>query len=83
MAKKNKETQEIKFEDAILRLEEIVQKLEDGKLNLDDSLKYFEEGVKLSRTCEAKLSEAKGRVEILMKGMEKAGKKSIEEENVS
>ena len=67
MAKKNKESQEIRFEDAILRLENIVQKLEDGKLNLDDSLKYFEEGVKLSRFCAKKLDEAEKKVEILMK----------------
>jgi len=54
------------------RLEAIVRKLEDGDLPLEESLKYFEEGVKLSRFCAHKLDEAERKVEILMK--EKDGK---------
>ena len=41
----------IKFEKALSRLETIVTELEAGELSLDDSLKIFEEGVKLSKTC--------------------------------
>jgi exodeoxyribonuclease VII small subunit len=56
------------FEDALAGLERIVQSLEGGDLPLDDALKLFEEGVRLSRLCNAKLDEAEKRIEILMKG---------------
>jgi exodeoxyribonuclease VII small subunit len=49
-------------------LEKIVRDLEEGELPLDDALKLFEEGVRLSRLCSAKLDEAEKRIEILMKG---------------
>ena len=58
---------EIKFEKAMGRLEEIVQGLEKGDLSLEDSLKIFEEGIRLSQVCMAKLDEAEKKVEILMK----------------
>jgi exodeoxyribonuclease VII small subunit len=61
-------TEEIKFEDALTRLEEIVEKLEDGDLPLDESLSAFEEGIKLSRLCAKLLNEAERKVEILIKG---------------
>ena len=56
-----------KFEAALERLEAIVQRLEKGELPLEDSLKLYEEGVTLSRLCHAKLEEAEGRIEMLMK----------------
>jgi len=55
------------FESALKRLEEIVQKLEQGNLSLDDSLKLFEEGIQRSRFCSKKLSEAEKKVEKLLK----------------
>lgn len=58
---------EMTFEDALKRLEELVARMEGGDLNLDDSLRSFEEGVKLTRFCEKKLDEAEKKVEILMK----------------
>lgn len=58
---------DIKFEKAMERLEEIVQGLEKGDLSLEDSLKIFEEGIRLSRVCMARLDEAEKKVEILMK----------------
>jgi len=58
---------EKKFEVALARLEEIVQKLEKGDLPLDESLKYFEEGIKLARICNKRLEEAERKVEIIMK----------------
>jgi exodeoxyribonuclease VII small subunit len=58
---------EKKFETAMERLEEIVQKLEQGDLTLEESLKLFEEGVKLSRICNKKLEEAERKVEVLFK----------------
>ena len=58
---------EQKFEDAFQKLETIVKKLEEGNLSLEDSLKAFEEGVRLSRFCSKKLDEAEKKVEILLK----------------
>ena len=62
---------EKKFEDALARLEAIVKELESGDLPLEQSLKMFEEGIKLSRVCHKRLEEAERRVEILLK--DKAG----------
>ncbi len=58
---------DVRFEKAMARLEEIVQSLEKGDLSLEDSLKFFEEGIRLSQVCMAKLDEAEKKVEILMK----------------
>ena len=58
---------EIKFEDALKKLEKIVADLEDGSLSLDDALGRYEEGIKLSKLCAKKLELAKKKVEILMK----------------
>ena len=54
------------FEKKLSRLEEIVQKMEKGELALDESLKLFEEGVKLSRECNQRLTEAESKVKLLM-----------------
>ncbi|KPL00758.1 MAG: hypothetical protein AMJ90_07795 [candidate division Zixibacteria bacterium SM23_73_2] len=55
------------FEEALKRLEEIVEKLEQGELTLDKSLELFEEGIDLSRSCTKKLTQAEKRVEKLLK----------------
>ncbi len=55
-----------KFEVALKKLEEIVQKMEEGNLSLEQSMKLFEEGIELSRFCEKTLSEAQGAVEKMM-----------------
>ncbi len=55
-----------KFEDNLNRLEEIVRKMESGELSLEESLKAFEEGIKLSRLCGKKLDEAERRIETLL-----------------
>jgi exodeoxyribonuclease VII small subunit len=55
------------FEAALKQLEEIVQRLEKGELPLEESLKLYEDGVRLSRLCHAKLEEAEGKIEMLMK----------------
>jgi exodeoxyribonuclease VII small subunit len=56
---------DIKFEDALERLELIVDQLESGKLALEESLKVFEEGVGLARRCARYLDDAEKRIEIL------------------
>lgn len=55
------------FEKSLARLEEVVKRLESAELSLDDAMRLFEEGVKLSRDCQKQLEEAEGRVEILLK----------------
>jgi exodeoxyribonuclease VII small subunit len=55
------------FEDAIKRLEEIVSKLEQGNVPLDESLDLYEEGIQLSRTCSEKLKTAELRIKKLGK----------------
>jgi exodeoxyribonuclease VII small subunit len=59
-----------RFEDALNKLEKIVSKLEEGDISLEESLKLFEEGIRLSRFCNQKLDEAEKRVEILLKSKE-------------
>ncbi|MGH9865951.1 MAG: exodeoxyribonuclease VII small subunit [Candidatus Acidiferrales bacterium] len=55
------------FEKSLTRLEEVVKRLESTDLSLDEAMKLFEEGVKLSRDCQKQLEEAEGRVEILLR----------------
>jgi len=55
------------FESALGELESIVKKLEQGDLDLEESLKLFEKGVKLSRECRERLAKAERRIEILLK----------------
>jgi exodeoxyribonuclease VII small subunit len=55
------------FEESLQELEEIVNRLEEGDLPLEEALKLFEEGVRLSRSCHTKLDEAQKRVEIVLK----------------
>ena len=59
---------EIKFEKAMTRLENIVEELERGDLDIDKSLEIFEEGIKMSRLCSKKLNEAEVKIEKLSKG---------------
>jgi len=58
---------EAKFETALKKLEKIVDELESGDVDLEDALKKYEEGVKLSQACKQKLDEAKRKVQILSK----------------
>jgi exodeoxyribonuclease VII small subunit len=60
-------TRKGEFERALARLEQVVKLLEGPNLPLDEAMKLFEEGVKLSRECQQQLTLAEGRVEILLK----------------
>ena len=64
------------FEASLAELEAIVEKLEQGDLSLDDSLKQFERGVQLTRICQTALTQAEQKVEILLR---KTGSNSGEE----
>jgi exodeoxyribonuclease VII small subunit len=55
-----------KFEDSLEKLEDIVKKMEAGNMTLEESLKAFEDGIKLVRMCTKKLDEAERRVELLL-----------------
>ncbi len=56
------------FEGAIIELESIVKKLEEGELTLEQSLGLYERGVTLSRYCHGRLEQAERRIEILTEG---------------
>lgn len=58
------------FETSLNELERIVKQLEDGDMPLEESLKLFENGVKLSRECRERLTNAERRIEVLMKDAE-------------
>ena len=71
MAKKHPENEseetEIVFESALEELENLVSKMESGELSLDDSLKAFERGIELTRTCQSTLEAAELRIQTLTK----------------
>jgi exodeoxyribonuclease VII small subunit len=71
------EGEAITFEEAMKKLESIVETLGEGNLSLDDSLKMFEEGMELYKFCNKKLDEAEYKVEKLME--KEGGEISVEE----
>jgi exodeoxyribonuclease VII small subunit len=54
------------FEEQLAALEGVVERLERGELTLDDSVRLFEEGVKLSEACKKELEAAEGRIQVLV-----------------
>jgi exodeoxyribonuclease VII small subunit len=54
------------FEQQLKALEAIVERLEDGELSLDESVRLFEEGLKLSDACKKELEAAEGKIQILV-----------------
>ncbi|MGZ4960622.1 MAG: exodeoxyribonuclease VII small subunit [Methylomonas sp.] len=63
------------FEDAMEELEKLVEQMEQGDISLEESLKAFERGIKLTRTCQQALQEAEQKVQILL---EKNGQQTLE-----
>ena len=63
------------FEESLAELEQLVNQLEQGDISLEDSLKSFERGVTLTRTCQKALQEAEQKVQILI---EKNGTQTLE-----
>jgi exodeoxyribonuclease VII small subunit len=72
----SKSAPSVDFEAAMAELETLVERLERGDLPLEESLKAFERGVQLTRSCQSALKEAEQKVEILLK---KAGQPVVEE----
>jgi exodeoxyribonuclease VII small subunit len=56
------------FEEKLTQLESVVERLERGELSLEESVRLFEEGVKLSDACKLELEKAEGRVQVLVEG---------------
>ena len=69
MAEKNADNSSnesnVDFESALKELENLVSKMEDGELSLDDSLKAFERGIELTRSCQSSLQKAELRIQML------------------
>ncbi len=63
------------FEESLEELEHIVEQMEQGDISLEQSLKAFERGIKLTRTCQKALQEAEQKVQILL---EKDGQQTLE-----
>ncbi len=68
------------FEDSLKRLEEISSLLDDEEIGLDESIKLYEEGIELSKTCMNKLKEAELKITTLKKDLET---NSLEEKTFS
>ena len=64
MTKKDKP--DFNFESALKNLEQLVSSMENGELSLEDSLKAFEKGIKLTRECQTALKEAEQKIQILI-----------------
>lgn len=63
----SKEKKAVDFEQQLASLEALVESLEGGELSLEESLKAFEQGIKVARECQAALKDAEQKVEVLTK----------------
>jgi exodeoxyribonuclease VII small subunit len=68
------------FEKDLTQLESVVERLERGELSLDESVRLFEEGMKLAQACREELDQAEGRIQVLVEG--KGGKMQVAELDV-
>jgi exodeoxyribonuclease VII small subunit len=68
------------FEKQLTQLETVVERLERGDLPLDESVRLFEEGMKLSQACKDELEQAEGRIQVLVES--KSGKMQVAEMEV-
>jgi exodeoxyribonuclease VII small subunit len=76
---KNNMNENFSFEQALKRLEEIVETLEAGNISLEESIKIYQEGIALSKLCSGKLEEAEGKVMAIMN----RGSEQMEEFSIS
>ena len=68
MSERSEAIEQLSFEAALKRLEEIVRTLESGEAPLDESIRLYEEGEKLKQQCEARLQAAQARIETIQIG---------------
>ena len=78
MPKKNSK---INFEKTFLELEDLVNRMEAGDLSLEESLKYFEKGMSLTKDCQQALTEAEQKVKILLEKNKKSSLEIFESDN--
>lgn len=69
------------FEESLAELERLVERMEQGNLPLDESLKLFERGVQLTRSCQKSLQEAEQKVRILLEENGEATLKAFDDES--
>lgn len=69
------------FERKLTELEQVVEKLEQGDLSLEESVRLFEEGMKLSTSCKQELEAAEGRIQVLMEEGGKLKARNLEVES--
>jgi exodeoxyribonuclease VII small subunit len=67
------------FNKGLVKLEEIISKMESGDLSLEESLKYFEEGIKIHRECHTALTDAEQRISVLNENDNYNEEKSFED----
>jgi exodeoxyribonuclease VII small subunit len=70
------------FEEQLTALEQVVERLERGELSLDESVRLFEEGVRLSDACKKELEEAEGRIQVLVERGSRMVAKDLEVEDL-
>ncbi len=70
----------MKFEDSLKELDTIVEKLESGKLSIDESIDLYTKGIKLCNECNKKLNEVKGKISLLEESAEGLKEKEVEVE---
>ena len=68
------------FEQSLVELEALVERLEHGDLPLEDALRQFERGIELARSCQAALQKAEQRVEILLQKTDEAAPEPFEDQ---
>ena len=76
-----KQQPELNFEEALGELERLVNLMEEGDLSLEDSMKAFEKGIKLTRECQTALQKAEQKVQILLDENGKTEAFKIEDED--
>ena len=76
-----KKTNVINFEKTFTELEELVKKMEGGDLSLEESLKYFERGMLLTKNCQQALNKAEQKVRILLEKSNKNNLESFDSDN--
>lgn len=67
---RNTNSEQLSFEEALRRLEEILRKLDQRDLTLDQALSLYEEGIRLVHLCESRLKDARLKVEVILKEKE-------------
>ncbi|KGP70982.1 exodeoxyribonuclease VII small subunit [Pontibacillus yanchengensis] len=80
MSENNEQVEEVSFEDAMKKLEDIVEKLEEGDVPLEKAITYYQEGMKLSKVCNDKLVNVEKQMQEIMNEQGEFESFSVQEE---